>query len=48
MIGPRSDEMRETGGVALIYVRRCMVRYEQDRAGPEPQVSRPEAVVNRQ
>ena len=26
-------------GVALIYVRRSMVRYEQDRASPERQLA---------
>ena len=34
----QNDEMTETCGVALIYVRRSMVRYEADRASPEQQL----------
>ena len=32
-------EEQVVNGVALIYVRRSMVRYEQDRASPERQLT---------
>ena len=31
----RSDEMTESWGVALIYVRRSMVRYDEDRVSAQ-------------